>query len=155
MEKIIKDFKSLCNFLAFLGLLQIMNLLSTIDTVKQMDISVLGNVDFAAMGLATSTALLIVQVMCVVPVVLGIVALLYLCVKGHQEANDPSPAKFHMILAVICAVCYAFSTLEVVTGLFTNSSDLLMKLLEALIAAGTAVLLFAYFNYARKIRTKE
>ena len=155
MEKIVKDFKGLSNFLAFLGVLQMLNLMPLLETVKQMDISVLGSVDFAAMGIAASTALTIVKVMCVVPAVLGIVALLYLCVKGHLEARDPSPARFHIILAVICAVCYAVGALETLVGLFSDSTDLLMKLLEVLIAAGTAVLLFFYFNYARKICTED
>lgn len=155
MEKIIKEMKSLSKFIGFLGVLQILNLLASINDIKNMDISVLGSMDFASLGIADSTALSIVKVMSVVPVVLGALILFYLCIKGHKEANDPSPAKIHIVLAVICAVFYAIAAIAALASLFSNTTDLVMTILEIVIAAADAVLLFFYFQYARKIRTAE
>lgn len=155
MEKITKELKSLSNFLAFLALMQLLNLITNFDAINQIDTSMLNGVDFAAMGIAATTMMTIVKVMYVVPSVLGILILLYLCIKGHKEANDPSPAKLHLVLAVICAVCHAFGALETLFLMFNNSTDLLLNILEMLLGFVTSALLFYYFAYAKKIRTRE
>ena len=155
MEKITKDFKGISQFIGFLAVLQILNLVGAFETIMAMDVSVLGAMDYTALGISTNTILTIVKVMTLMPYALSIVALSYLCIKGLREANDPSPAKFHLILAVICAVCYTCGAVDMLITLFSNSTDLLLKILEVVISAFTAVLLFYYFSYAKKIRTKE
>ena len=155
MEKITKELKSLCNFLAFLGLLQLLNLLTEFETINTLDISMLNGFDYASMGIAATTALTIVKVAYVVPMVLGALIMFYLCFKGHKEANDPSPAKFHLVLAVIRGVLHACGAVDTLIGLFNNSTDLLLNILDVLVTALTSVLLFYYFIYAKKIRTRD
>ena len=155
MEKIIKEMKNLCKFIGFVGVLQILNLLTSFDEIKKLDISALGSVDYVSLGLSAETLLSIVKVMSVVPMVLGALALFYLCIKGQKEADDPSPAKFHIILSVICAVGYAFAAIGLVAGLFSNTNDLVQKLLEIVICVADVPLLVYYFRYAKQIRTAE
>ena len=155
MEKTIKDFKSLSNFVGFLALMQALTLLNAFSALNKMDITALGSLDYASMGIPASTALTIVKVMSIVPMVLGILILFYLCIKGRREAADPSPAKLHIVLAVICAVVYGLSAATTLLDLFNNSSDLFLKILEVVISGFSSVLMFYYFQYAKKIRTKE
>ena len=155
MEKLNKDMKSLSYFVGAMGLLQVGNLLSPLSAVKDMDFTTLNGVDYTSTGVSADTILSIVKVMSVIPVVLGILAMFYLCIKGVKEANDPSPAKGHIIISVICGVCFAFTAFEGVATLLKGGVDVMMSVLEVVLAVCHTALMFYYFQFARKLRTKE
>ena len=155
MEKLNKDMKGLSYFIGAMGFVQLGNLGMTISEVKKMDITSLGTVDYSSIGVSAETILSIVKVMSVVPSVLCMLALFFLCFKGIKEAKDPSPAKFHIILSAICGVCFAFGAIEFVANLLKDNTDLIWKLLNVLLSGCHAALMFFYFNYARKLRVKE
>ena len=147
MEKTIKDFKSICQTIAFLALLQVPNLLTYFDTVAELDISTLDPVIASMMPIA--------KIIGAATIVLGILVNLYLCFKGYQEAKDPSPAKFHAILALVCGVFYVFATVNTAAGLFDSSVDLVMQGIDVLVQAASAMLMFFYYKYAKQIRVEE
>ena len=155
MEKIIKEFKSASTFLGFLAVMQILNLLTNLSTIQAMDISVLAGVEYASLGIPESTMLNIMKVCAYIPYVVGAVVLGFLSIKGVKEANDPSSAKFHLILAVISAVVFALCAIEAVGRLFNNPGDVIMTVLDVVVCAADAALLVLYFHYGKQIRTKE
>lgn len=158
MEKITKELKGLSAFIGVLGLQQVINLLTYWNEVKDMDAAMLSSmsaVDLSSMGASVSTVLPIVKVIGMIPFVLSILLHLILCIKGWKEANDPSPAKFHIVLAVIGAIGYAFVTISAVAVLFNGTGDMVLNVLEVVIAAASTLLMFYYAKYARQIRTKE
>ena len=158
MEKIMKELKSLSLFIGVMAVSQALNLLSYLDAMKDIDaaaLSAMSSVDLSTMGISLDTILPIVKGIGAAPFVLSILLHLILCIKGLKEANDPSPAKFHIVLAVIALIGYAFATISNIAALFNNEGDMLLKVLNAVIAPASAALMFYYSKCARQIRTKE
>ena len=145
MEKITKELKSISKFLGFIALYQVYNLVQYISSLDGLDIS--------TADAMTQQFMPVVKVLSAAPFVLSIVVLGFLAIKGHQEANDPSPAKFHIVLAVIWMICSALSTVGTVFEVVKGASVLLV--LDMLFTAATTVLLFFYSKYAKEIRTVE
>ena len=156
MEKITKELKSLSSFIGFMALLQVFNMLNTFNTLNDADIiSSMAHVDLSSLGMTVESLVPVVKYMAMVPFVLSILVHIILSVKGHKEANDPSSAKAHIILAVIWIVVYALSTIGGVVELFNGNGDLVMKVLEVVISAASAMLLFYYTKLAKQVRTTE
>lgn len=155
MEKILKEFKSLCWFTGGMAMLQILNAVNAYKFAQNLDINTLVTMDYASMGISESTVMEIMKISAIVPGILGVLVLAFLCFKGLKEVNDPSPAKIHLILAVISAVAYAFCTGDALVNLFKPGADLLEKGLETLVCAASTALMVYYFHLGKKIRTKE
>ena len=158
MEKISKELKGLSLFIGVMGVLQVLDLLTYLDAVKDMDaaaISAMSSVDLSTVGVSLSTILPIVKGIGAVPFVLSILLHLILCIKGLKEAKDPSPAKFHIVLAIIGIIGYAFVTLTAIADLFSSEGDMVLKVLEVVVSAASAALMFYYSKYARQLRAKE
>ena len=158
MEKIIKEFRSTSLFIGVMAVLQVLNLLTYLDAVKDLDaaaMSAISAVDLSTMGASASTILPIVKGIGALPFVVSILLHLILCIKGVKEAKEPSPAKYHIVLAIICMIGYAFVTLSMVAELFSGEVDMVLQVLDIVISVGSAVLMFYYSKYARQIRAKE
>lgn len=158
MEKIIKEFRSTSLFIGVMAVLQVLNLLTYLDAVKDLDaaaMSAISAADLSTMGASASTILPIVKGIGALPFVVSILLHLILCIKGVKEAKEPSPAKYHIVLAIICMIGYAFVTLSMVAELFSGEVDMVLQVLDIVISVGSAVLMFYYSKYARQIRAKE
>lgn len=143
MEKITKELKSISKVLGFIALYHVCNLVTYIKGLDTLDLS--------TADAMTQQFMPVVKALSAIPFVLSALVLVFLCIKGHREANDPSPAKFHIVLAIIWMICSALSTITSVTEVVKGASLLLV--LDMLVAAGTTVLLFFYSKYAKEIRT--
>ena len=93
MEKIAKELKSFSKFIGLIALYKVYDLVAYFTTVSDLDI---GSVDAVA-----QTMMPVVKALGAAPIVLSILVHLFLCIKGYKEANDPSPAKAHIVLAII------------------------------------------------------
>ena len=157
MEKIIKEMKSISAVMGFMGVFQVFKLLEYFQAMKVLDaaaVSAMGMMDLGEM-VPMDTILPIVKGVGMVPLVVCILFHLILCIKGFKEANDPSPAKFHIVLAVLGLICYVLAAVSTGAGLFDGVGDLIPELLDTVIAAACAVLLYYYVKNARQIRTAE
>lgn len=145
MEKITKELKSFSKVIGFISLYQVSNLVFYLTAVTELDI---GSAD-AMM----QTAMPVIKALGAAPIALSILVHLFLCFKGHKEANDPSPAKFHIILAVLWAIGYVLSLIGSISAMAEGVT--VMKIVDALFAGATAVLMFFYAKYAKEVRTRE
>ena len=145
MEKITKGLKSISTFIGILALYQVYNLITAYQLASSLEQEIVG-----AMSAAVLPAAKIVSVL---PMAVSALVHLFLCFRGHREANDPSPAKFHIVLAVIWMLG---SVLSVISGVATQLDGVTVNgILNVLISASTGVLLFFYSKYAKAIRTAE
>ena len=158
MEKIMKELKSFSLSIGVIAVTQALNLLSYLDAMKEIDataLSAMSSVDLSTIGVSSDSILPIVKGIGAAPFVLIILLHLILCIKGLKEASDPSPAKFHIVLAVIGIIGYVFATISNIAALFNGEGDMLFKILDVMITVASAVLMFFYIKCARQIRTKE
>lgn len=145
MEKIAKELKSISKFIGIIGLYQVYNLVTYISDVQKLDVGAADAMMQAAMP--------VVKALSAAPIVVNILVHLFLCIKGHQEANDPSPAKFHIVLSILWTIGYVLSVFGSISSLFDGVS--VMRIIGLLFAAASAVLMFFYSKYAKEIRTVE
>ena len=147
MEKLIKDFKSLSKFIGIISLYHVYNLVSYL-----VDFS---NVDLSTADAMTQQFMPVVKVISVLPFVLSILVHLFLCFRGLREANDPSSAKFHIILAIIWTLGYAFGAIGTGIELFGGANNVLVNVINLLFNAAMTVLLFFYSKFAAQVRGLE
>lgn len=145
MEKIAKELKSFSKFIGLIALYKVYDLVAYFTTVSDLDI---GSVDAVA-----QTMMPVVKALGAAPIVLSILVHLFLCIKGYKEANDPSPAKFHIILGFLATIGYTLSVIGAISALFEGVTA--MRIVNLLFAAASAVLMFFYSKYAKEIRTQE
>ena len=147
MEKITKELKSLSKFIGFIGLYQVYNLVDYLNDVAKVDIS-------------TADAMMqqmmpVVKIVSALPIALSILVHLFLCFRGLREANDPSSAKFHIILAIIWTLGYAFGAIGTGIELFGSANNVLVNVINLLFNAAMTVLLFFYSKFAAQVRGLE
>lgn len=145
MEKIAKELKSFSKFIGLIALYKVYDLVAYFTTVSDLDI---GSVDAVA-----QTMVPVVKALGATPIVLSILVHLFLCIRGYKEANDPSPAKFHIILGFLATIGYTLSMIGAISTLFEGVTA--MRIVNLLFAAASAVLMFFYSKYAKEIRTQE
>lgn len=145
MEKIAKELKSFSKFIGLIALYKVYDLVAYFTTVSDLDVS---SVDAVA-----QTMVPVVKALGATPIVLSILVHLFLCIKGYKEANDPSPAKFHIILGFLATIGYTLSMIGAISTLFEGVTA--MRIVNLLFAAASAVLMFFYSKYAKEIRTQE
>ena len=147
MEKLIKDFKSLSKFIGIISLYHVYNLVSYL-----MD---LGNVDLSTADAMAQQFMPVVKVLSALPFVLSILVHLFLCFRGLREANDPSSAKFHIVLAIIWTLGYVFNAIGAGSVLFSGTSRVALNVIDLLFNAAMAVVLFFYSKFAAQVRALE
>lgn len=153
MEKLCKEFKSLSLFLGFMAVLQVLEMVSHFTTVTEADIiAALSSVDLNSLGITVESMIPVMRVLSAVPFVLTILVHIFLCIKGCKEANDPSGAKAHVILAAIWVIFYALSTIGSIGMMFSGEGDMVLYVLDVVLAAGSAALMFYYSKIGRQIR---
>ena len=145
MEQISSNLKKISKFLLLIVVYQVFNLMMYFFSFSSVDTSALGDISQMVMPA--------LKMMGVIPFIVSILVYVFLCFKGHQEANDPSSAKFHIILALIWMIGCVLTTISSITAL-ADGADL-MKIANLLFAAAATVLLFFYRKYAKEIRTEE
>lgn len=147
MEKLIKEFRSLCKFIGIISLYQVYNLVSYLMDVWNMDVS--------TADAMTQQLMPAVKVISALPFVLCILVHLFLCFRGLREANDPSSAKFHIILAIIWTLGYVFNAIGTVSTLVGGTSNVLLHVIDLLFNVAMVVLLFFYSKFAVRVRALE
>jgi len=115
-----------------------------------MNLSVL---DTSALDDMSQMVMPAISVMGEIPDVLSVLVYVFLCFKGHQEANDPSSAKLHIILALVWMIGSVLSVIGQAASLVSGVT--LMMIVNLLFAAASVVLLFFYRKYAKEICTEE
>ena len=155
MEKIIKEFKSLSVFLGGFSVIKVFDTMRSFSEVNTIDAAVLADAELAATGISTSTVLSAAKIMAIVPGILSVLALLFLCYKGIQEAKDPSSAKSHIIVATIMMVFYALAGVALLGEMISKPANLVMQGLEVLIQCASVALMVYYRKYAKQIRVVE
>ena len=147
MEKLIKDFKSLSKFIGIISLYHMYTLVIYLMNLNNLDVS---TVDATAQQFMP-----LVKILSSLPFVLSILVHLFLCFRGLREANDPSSAKFHIVLSIIWTIGYAFSAIGAGADLFGGKGDILMGAIDTLFHIAMGVLMFFYSKYAAEVRGLE
>lgn len=145
MENMSNNLKKISKLLLVIALHDVLNLVMYGISLTSFDTSAMD--EMSQMMMPT------LKLMGMIPFVVSILVYVFLCFKGHQEANDPSSAKFHIILALIWMIGCVISTLSSVADLVGGVS--LMKIINLLFTAAAVVLLFLYRKYAKEIRIEE
>lgn len=156
MDKVIKEFKSCSTAMIILALLQVNRIVALFHKLTdEVILNAIGNFDIASLGMTAESLIPILRICSFVPAILTVLVYTFLCIKGHKEANDPSPAKFHIILACIWVVFAAYSIVDGIVTLVIGSTDVMTTALEVVAYIATGLLLFYYAKLGLQVRKTE
>lgn len=145
METNNNNLKKISKFLMILAAYHAFSLVRYCMNLSVLDTSALDDMSLMVMPA--------ISVMGGIPDVLSVLVYVFLCFKGHQEANDPSSAKLHIILALVWMIGSVLSVIGQAASLVSGVT--LMMIVNLLFAAASVVLLFFYRKYAKEICTEE
>lgn len=145
MENMSNNLKKISKLLLVIALYNVLNLV-------MYGVS-LTSIDTSAMDEMSQMMMPALKWMGTIPFIVSILVYVFLSFRGHQEANDPSSAKFHIILALLWMIGCVISVLGTAGDLAVGID--LMKIINLLFEAAATVLLFLYRKYAKEIRVEE